>query len=36
MDKSLLSTLTVTTEDALKAQIFGCWSSFGLPYNENF
>ena len=31
-----LSTLTLTEEDALKAQIFGCWSiPLGLPYNEN-
>ena len=30
------STLTLSEEDALKAQIFGCWSiPFGLPYNEN-
>ena len=28
--------LTLTEEDALKAQIFGCWSiPLGLPYNEN-
>ena len=27
----------MSEEDALKAQIFGCWSvPFGLPYNENF
>ena len=31
-----LSGLTLTEEDALKAQIFGCWSiPLGLPYNEN-
>ena len=31
------STLTLSEEDALKAQIFGCWSiPLGLPYNENF
>tara|TARA_B100000886_G_scaffold321981_1_gene264623 strand:+ start:60 stop:905 length:846 start_codon:yes stop_codon:yes gene_type:complete len=30
------STLTLNEEDALKAQIFGCWSiPLGLPYNEN-
>ena len=28
--------LTLSQEDALKAQIFGCWSiPLGLPYNEN-
>ena len=28
--------LTFSEEDALKAQIFGCWSiPLGLPYNEN-
>ncbi len=28
--------LTISEEDALKAQIFGCWSiPLGLPYNEN-
>ena len=28
--------LTLTEEDALKAQIFGCWSiPLGLPYSEN-
>tara|TARA_B100001250_G_scaffold390405_1_gene390352 strand:+ start:364 stop:1209 length:846 start_codon:yes stop_codon:yes gene_type:complete len=28
--------LSLTEEDALKAQIFGCWSiPLGLPYNEN-
>ncbi len=31
-----ISTLTLGEEDALKAQIFGCWSiPLGLPYNEN-
>ena len=36
-DKSMNSkSLTLTEEDALKAQIFGCWSiPLGLPYNEN-
>ena len=36
-DKSMnLSGLTLNEEDALKAQIFGCWSiPLGLPYNEN-
>ena len=30
------NTLTLSEEDALKAQIFGCWSiPLGLPYNEN-
>ena len=30
------SNLTLSEEDALKAQIFGCWSiPLGLPYNEN-
>ena len=29
-------TLTLSEEDALKAQIFGCWSiPLGLPYNKN-
>ena len=33
---SLISKLTLSEEDALKAQIFGCWSiPLGLPYNEN-
>ena len=33
---SLVSSLTLSEEDALKAQIFGCWSiPLGLPYNEN-
>ena len=31
-----LTGLTLNEEDALKAQIFGCWSiPLGLPYNEN-
>ena len=36
-DKSMnLSGLSLSEEDALKAQIFGCWSiPLGLPYNEN-
>ena len=36
-DKSLNDVgLTLSEEDALKAQIFGCWSiPLGLPYNEN-
>jgi hypothetical protein len=36
-DKSLdFSGLSLSEEDALKAQIFGCWSiPLGLPYNEN-
>ena len=30
------SALTLSEEDALKAQIFGCWSiPLGLPYSEN-
>ena len=33
---SLKSGLTLSEEDALKAQIFGCWSiPLGIPYNEN-
>ena len=33
---SLVSQLTLSEEDALKAQIFGCWSlPLGLPYQEN-
>ena len=33
---SITSGLTLSEEDALKAQIFGCWSiPLGLPYNEN-
>ena len=36
-DKSIVkSGLTLSEEDALKAQIFGCWSiPLGLPYNDN-
>jgi len=36
-DQSMkLSGLSLSEEDALKAQIFGCWSiPLGLPYNEN-
>ena len=36
-DESMkLTGLTLSEEDALKAQIFGCWSiPLGLPYNEN-
>ena len=36
-DKSVLTgKLTITEEQALQAQIFGCWSiPLGLPYNEN-
>ena len=36
-DKTMdISALTLSEEDALKAQIFGCWSiPLGLPYNEN-
>ena len=36
-DKNLkVGSLTLSEEDALKAQIFGCWSiPLGLPYNEN-
>jgi len=31
-----VSKLTLSEEDALKTQIFGCWSiPLGLPYNEN-
>ena len=34
--KSIMSKLTLSEEDALKAQIFGCWSiPLGLPYNKN-
>ena len=35
-DKNFVtSALTLSEEDALKAQIFGCWSiPLGLPYNE--
>ena len=36
-DRNIKNTgLTLSEEDALKAQIFGCWSiPLGLPYNEN-
>ena len=36
-DKNIVSPgLTLNEEDALKAQIFGCWSiPLGLPYDEN-
>jgi len=36
-DKNLdIAGLTLSEEDALKAQIFGCWSiPLGLPYNKN-
>ena len=36
-DENIVSPgLTLNEEDALKAQIFGCWSiPLGLPYNEN-
>jgi hypothetical protein len=36
-DRSVdMTSLTLSEEDALKAQIFGCWSiPLGLPYNEN-
>ena len=36
-DKNMnISGLTLNEKDALKAQIFGCWSiPLGLPYNEN-
>ncbi len=36
-DRNIQNTgLTLSEEDALKAQIFGCWSiPLGLPYNEN-
>ena len=35
-DTMKLSGLSLNEEDALKAQIFGCWSiPLGLPYNEN-
>ncbi len=36
-DKSIVDTgLSLSEEDALKAQIFGCWSiPLGLPYNED-
>ncbi len=32
----VVSKLTITQEDAIKAQIFKCWNiPIGLPYNEN-
>jgi hypothetical protein len=36
-DKNVVTSgLTLSEEDALKAQIFGCWSiPLGLPYNED-
>ena len=36
-DRSIdMTSLSLSEEDALKAQIFGCWSiPLGLPYNEN-
>ena len=36
-DKNIVTSgLTLSEEDALKAQIFGCWSiPLGLPFNEN-
>jgi len=36
-DKTIVTSgLTLSEEDALKAQIFGCWSiPLGLPYNED-
>ena len=36
-DRNIVTSgLTLSEEDALKAQIFGCWSiPLGLPYNEN-
>ena len=34
---SFATGLTLSEEDALRAQIFGCWSvPLGLPYDENF
>ena len=31
-----MTSLSLSEEDALKAQIFGCWSiPLGLPYHEN-
>ena len=33
---SFATGLTLSEEDALRAQIFGCWSvPLGLPYDEN-
>ena len=35
-NNSFASGLTLSEEDALRAQIFGCWSvPLGLPYDEN-
>ncbi len=36
-DKNFIASgLTLSEEDAIKAQIFGCWSiPLGLPYSEN-
>ena len=35
-ESNINSSLTLAEEDALKAQIFACWSiPLGLPYNEN-
>ena len=35
-DRNIEKGLTLSEEDALKAQIFGCWSiPLGLPYNED-
>ena len=35
-NSSFVNGLTLSQEDALKAQIFGCWSlPLGLPYQEN-
>ena len=35
-DSIEVNALSLSEEDALKAQIFGCWSiPLGLPYNEN-
>jgi hypothetical protein len=36
-DRNIITSgLTLSEEDALKAQIFGCWSiPLGLPYNED-
>jgi len=36
VENSFTTGLTLSQEDALKAQIFGCWSlPLGLPYQEN-
>ena len=33
----LLQDLTLSEEDALRAQIFGCWSvPLGLPYDKTY